>query len=73
MYHDDHNPPHFHASSQNNEVKILIKNFSLLEGKIPPKAFALTIEWAMQHQEELIQNWENMVQDKELAKIKPLE
>jgi hypothetical protein len=73
MYYDDHNPPHFHASYQNDEVKILIKNFSLLEGTFPPKAFALTIEWAMQHQEELLQNWNNMVHNNQLAKIDPLE
>ncbi len=60
MYLLDHNPPHFHAKYNDNEVMISIENFAVLQGNFPPKALSLVIEWASLHQKELLENWENL-------------
>jgi hypothetical protein len=72
MYPDDHNPPHFHAKYNEFEEFITIKDLALLEGKLPAKAHALVIEWASQHQKELMDNWDNMLAHKPFFKIEPL-
>jgi len=58
MYFDDHNPPHFHAKYGEDEALISISDFSILEGFVPSRAFLLVTEWASQHKDELIHNWE---------------
>lgn len=72
MYPNDHNPPHFHAKYGEFEALIGIKNFSVMEGELPPKALALIVEWASIHQEELNQNWLLMLKQEPLVKIEPL-
>lgn len=72
MYWNDHAPPHFHAKYGEFQALINIKDFSLMEGKLPPKALALVVEWASIHQEELLRNWELGVEGKTFNKIEPL-
>ncbi len=72
MYWNDHAPPHFHAKYGQFQVLINIKDFSLLEGKLPPRALALVIEWAAIHQEELMKNWNLGIEGKSFNKIEPL-
>jgi hypothetical protein len=38
-------------------VEIAIQSLELLEGRLPPRALGLTIEWAGQHQDELMMDW----------------
>jgi len=72
MYWNDHAPPHFHARYGEFQAIISIKDFSLLEGKLPPKALALVVEWASIHQEELLKNWNLGIEGKTFNKIEPL-
>jgi hypothetical protein len=72
MYFDDHNPPHFHAKYGETEALIGIKDFALLEGKLPSKVLGIVVEWASIHQEELLQNWQLATQNQSLNKIEPL-
>jgi hypothetical protein len=72
MYWNDHAPPHFHAKYGEFQALINIKDFSLIEGKLPPKALGLVVEWASIHQEELLKNWELGVEGKTFNKIEPL-
>jgi Domain of unknown function (DUF4160) len=74
MYINDHNPPHFHARYNEFEATISIDDFALLKGKLPSKAYALVIEWAFLHQDELIENWDLLSNDdnKSFNKIEPL-
>jgi len=44
MYYEDHNPPHFHAMYGEYKATININDFAILEGSLPPKAFALVVE-----------------------------
>ena len=72
MYFEDHTPEHFHAIYGEYEALISIADFHILKGELPPRAYGLVVEWAIQHQNELKQNWEQAVQLKPLNKIKPL-
>ncbi|MFN8348917.1 MAG: DUF4160 domain-containing protein [Spirosomataceae bacterium] len=72
MYFNDHSPPHFHAKYGEQEALIGIKDFALLEGKLPAKVHGLVVEWASLHQEELLRNWELAETNQSLNKIDPL-
>jgi hypothetical protein len=69
MYNDDHNPPHFHVEYQGQEAQFAIEGGELLAGKLPNKAIRLVREWAKDHQEELLSNWELAVSLKPLQRI----
>lgn len=72
MYFEDHAPAHFHAIYGEYEALISIADFHILKGELPPRAYGLVVEWAIQHQNELKQNWEQAIQLQPLNKIKPL-
>ena len=75
MYFGDHVPPHFHAEYAEFSAQISIKDFAILQGYLPPKAFALVVEWASVHKEALMSNWNNLSKDGNgvFQKIEPLQ
>jgi len=72
MYHNEHNPPHFHARYGKEKVAIEIKTLQILEGSIAPRALGLVMEWASQHQDDLMKDWDLAVNLKEQFTIEPL-
>ncbi len=72
MYFDEHNPPHFHARYGGDYVAVEISSLSVIEGKFPPRVLGLVMEWASQHQKELMRNWELAREKQSLSKIQPL-
>ena len=72
MFFGDHNPPHFHARYGAEKVAIEIETLRILEGHLPPRALGLVIEWASQHKNELMQNWELAKNNQAPKKIEPL-
>jgi len=72
MFFDDHNPPHFHARYGDYRVAVEINSLRVLEGRIPPRALGLVMEWASQHQSELLRNWELANNNQPPEKIAPL-
>ena len=72
MFHNDHNPPHFHVIYQDYEALISIGSLELLKGDLPHRAKLLVIEWAIEHRHELMINWEKARIPEPLAEIKPL-
>jgi hypothetical protein len=72
MFYDDHNPPHFHARYGRDKAAIEIRSLRVLEGKLPPRALGLVIEWASQHQDELLEDWDLARRNQPLKKIAPL-
>lgn len=68
-----HNPPHFHVIYQENEALLDIRTLEILEGSLPKRARVLTVEWAMEHREELLANWQKARNRKILDKIEPLD
>jgi len=72
MFYDDYNPSHFHARYGKDGVAIEIDSLQVLEGRIPPRALGLVMEWASQHQKELLKNWELARKNRPPKKIAPL-
>jgi Domain of unknown function (DUF4160) len=72
MYFADHPPPHFHALYAEFEALIAIRTFEVIQGDLPPRALTLVLEWASQHRNELIRDWELCVQNQMPEKIRPL-
>ena len=67
MRHRDHPPAHFHAEYQGFEAFVNIESGEIMEGKLPRPAARIVKEWALQHQNELQDNWKNA------QNLKPLE
>ncbi|WP_097066569.1 DUF4160 domain-containing protein [Nitrosovibrio sp. Nv4] len=72
MYWDDHAPPHFHAVYAEDEVVIEIRTLGILRGKMSRRGLALVLEWAQEHREELMEDWELCTQHQSPKKISPL-
>jgi len=70
MYHDDHNPPHFHAEYQGHEALINIRNGEIMEGKLPKKAMKIIREWTDENRDSLLINWDKAVELEPLERIK---
>lgn len=54
MYFGDH-PPHFHAEYAEFSAQVSIIDFATLNGYLRSKAFSLVVEWAIIHQDELLE------------------
>ena len=72
MFFNEHNPPDLHARYGGAKVAIDIQTLRIMEGRIPPRALGLVMEWASQHQAELIRDWEMLRSDQQPKKIEPL-
>ena len=72
MHFNEHNPPHFHAEYNEFKASISISNLGLIEGRLPSKVMSLVIEWAQEHQEELLKNWNSIKETGKYYKIRPL-
>ncbi len=73
MYFDEHNPPHFHAKYSEERAILSINDLKVLEGRLPRRALALVLEWANEHRDELLNNWNSLQATGEFTKIAPLE
>lgn len=72
MYFDDHFPRHFHASYSGAQAVIDIDTLALLSGRLPPRALGMVTEWALLHQSELRELWDQAKSLTPLHKIDPL-
>lgn len=68
---NDHNPPHFHARYQDQQVIIEIES-GVVTGTMSKRALQLLFEWYEQHQAELMENWSRARDRKPLLPISPL-
>jgi hypothetical protein len=73
MYHREHAPPHFYARYGGDGAAVEIGTFRVLEGRLPPRALGLVVEWASQHRDELMRDWELAAGSQPVMKIDPLE
>ena len=65
----EHNPPHIHAIYGDDIAVITIRTHEVLEGHLPPKAFALVKEWIVSNESSLMEMWETQ----QFQKLPPLE
>ncbi|MGB8213528.1 MAG: DUF4160 domain-containing protein [Anaerolineales bacterium] len=73
MYFDEHNPPHFHAKYNEERAVISIRELKVVEGYLSRRALSLVLEWANEHRDELINNWNSLQTTGNFSKIAPLE
>jgi hypothetical protein len=73
MHYNDHAPPQFHARYGEDRAAIAVRGFSVLDGRLPPRVLGLVIEWAAQHQDELMADWARAARQLPLVPIAPLE
>ena len=73
MFHNDHNPPHFHAEYQGQIAKFDLDG-NLMEGRMRSRtAKSLIRKWAKLPTDELTANWERAQRLDEILKIDPLD
>lgn len=73
MFFDDHAPPHFHVEYNDFKAVIRLEPLALVEGRLPPRALGLVMEWAQQHKAELLEDWSLCATKQAPKKIAPLE
>jgi hypothetical protein len=69
----EHNPPHFHAYYNEFKVSVDIRTGEIIEGTIPPRQRKLVQAWAELHQEDLMADWDLVMNGEEPFKIQPLQ
>lgn len=73
MFYADHPPPHFHAVYGGESAEIAIDTLEVIGGSLPRRSFALVLEWAALHRQELRVNWERCRRHEQTRQIAPLE
>jgi hypothetical protein len=72
MHFREHLPPHFHAEYGEDEATIDIRALTVLDGVLSSRSLGMVIEWASQHQSELLDLWERAQRRQSLYKLPPL-
>ena len=72
MYWNDHAPPHFHVRYSGYKATVGIQSLSVLTGGLPRIAERLVLEWATEHQAELMEDWRRAERREDLQEIEPL-
>ncbi len=72
MYYNDHAPPHFHAVYGEQKAIVDIRTLMVIEGRLSPRVLGMVMEWASQHQEALMELWEQARNYQPLCKLPPL-
>ena len=72
MFWTEHGPPHFHALYAEYEAIIDIRDLRVTRGALPRRASAMVLEWAEEHRETLLENWQLCRELKPPKPIPPL-
>ncbi len=62
-------------SKANRILRIIgfhVHDLKMIEGQLPRRAISLILEWAFQHRDELMENWERAQRKEAVEKIDPL-
>ena len=70
MFWNEHAPPHFHALYGEHEALIDLRDLSVMRGSLPRRAMNLVTEWAADHRDDLMEDW-NLC--RQLQPPKPIE
>lgn len=72
MFWNEHAPPHFHALYSEDEALIDLRDLRVMRGSLPRRAMALVLEWAADHRDELMEDWDLCRRLQPPAPIEPL-
>jgi Domain of unknown function (DUF4160) len=68
----DHPPPHFHALYGGQMARIDVDALAVIDGRLPPRALGLVMEWAALHQDELREAFQRAANMQPPEKVDPL-
>ncbi len=71
MNYNDHDPPHFHARYQDQEITVEIQT-GIVQGTMSRRALRMLFDWSERYQEELMRNWRHARDKQPFEKIPPL-
>ena len=63
---------HFYAYYENSELMIGLAPLRVIQGDAPARVCDLAMEWASQHQYELLTAWNRLAQARQPQPIQPL-
>ena len=69
----EHPPPHFHVYYAEHKARADIRTCEVVEGDLPRRQERLVIAWAELHQEELMANWDLIMNGEPPFRIQPLQ
>jgi hypothetical protein len=72
MFYNDHAPPHFHALYGEYELIVAILPPAIVAGDAPARVRSMVLEWAAQHEQELLEDWQRCRRGEAPARIAPL-
>jgi len=70
---NEHPPAHFHVYYAEHKATVDIRTCEILQGDLPKKQSKLVLAWAELHQDELIADWDLVMNSEEPFKIQPLQ
>ena len=73
MFWREHGPPPFHALYAEYEAVTDIRELRVTRDSLPRRALALVPEWAVEHRQALLEDWDLCSQLKPPKPIPPLE
>lgn len=73
MNYNDHAPPHFHARYGGDQDHHRDPDASGAGRAAAPRVMGLVAEWALQHRDELLEDWRLARESAPLNRIAPLE
>ena len=57
VYANDHLPPHFHASTPDHEVLIIIETLTIYSGRLRRKDLRAALQWASDNRAAITVEW----------------
>ncbi len=72
LFHEDHNPPHFHAEYAEHRAIYEIETGKVLRGRLPKRVASLVEEWRTANVEGLRRAWSDAQSGRQPRRIRPL-
>ncbi|WP_149541471.1 DUF4160 domain-containing protein [Siccirubricoccus phaeus] len=69
FYYNDHEPAHFHALADDEEMRVRLVDLAVIEGDLPPAKRRAVLAWAQAKQAELALAWVRCRQGQPPGKI----
>ena len=69
----EHPPPHFHAYYAEHKGIVDIRTCEVVEGNLPTRQVRLVQAWAELHREELLADWQLVMNGEKPFPIQPLQ
>ncbi|MCW5849905.1 MAG: DUF4160 domain-containing protein [Anaerolineae bacterium] len=72
MFYNEHPPAHFHADYGEFNATYEVETLGVIRGGLPPRSHRYVAQWAHDHRDELLENWERMREGQPPLRITPL-